>query len=69
VDIQVDAVRRQGLLALRRRELAHGIEDDVVGHAALGEVLLRVVDDTVCPEGSHQLKVGGAADAGDVGPE
>ena len=51
------------------RVLADGVDDRVVGLAAPGEVVLQVVDDVVGAEGSHELDVPGAADAGDMGAE
>src|SRR5450759_3340114 len=49
--------------------LADRVEDDVVRLAALGEVLLRVVDHPVRSERPHELEVLGAADSGDVRAE
>src|SRR5215472_17214717 len=49
--------------------LADSIEDDVVGLAILREVFLRVVDDPICSERSHEFEVLAATYRGDVGAE
>ena len=51
------------------RVLADGVEHDVVGLAALREVLLQIVDDLVCSQRPHELDVLRVAHGGDVGAE
>ena len=55
--------------AAPERVLADRVEDDVVGLAVLGEVLLQVVDHLVGAERTHELDVLRAAHGGDVGAE
>ena len=62
----VDPARLQRAPAAPERLLADGVEDHVVELAALGEVLVQVVDDLVGPERAHELDVLRVADGRDV---
>ena len=66
---EVDPARFQQSLASAERALADRIEDDVVRLLVLGEVLGRVVDDSVGAQAPDQFHVVGVADRGHVGAE
>ena len=57
------------MFATGKRDGTRRVEDDVVGLAALGEILLGVVDHLVRPNRAHELDIGGAADPGYFGAE
>src|SRR6266516_3538238 len=69
VGCQVAAAPLQRVSAAPERVLADCIEDDVVRLAVLGEVFLRVIDDPLGSERSHELEVLGVAHRSDVGFE
>ena len=48
---------------------ADRVEDDIVRLAVLGEVFLRVVDDSIGSERSDEFDVLGVAHSGDIGAE
>src|SRR5579872_5061942 len=54
---------------VRQRVVRHVVEDEVVAPTVLGEVLVRVVDDMVSPDGADHLHVLRAAHAGHLGAE
>src|SRR5688572_26964763 len=66
---KIAALGTKGALDLGHRRLADRIEDDVVGLAAPGEVLLRVVDDLVGAKGRDEGQVASAADPRDPSAE
>src|SRR5207248_1131745 len=49
---------------VRQGAVPRDVEDEVVAAAALGEVLLGVINDVVGAERPHQLGLRGAADTG-----
>src|SRR5690606_12308925 len=61
--------RFQRLAAAGEGGGAGGIEDDVPGLAAAGEILPGVVDHPFGPERAYQIDIAGAADAGHLGAE
>ena len=42
------------------------VEDQIEATRPVGEVILRVVEDVISPEGAHQIGLPGAAHAGDL---
>jgi hypothetical protein len=58
-----DAPRLQHALAAGKGGDAGRVEDDVVGRAVPGEILLGVVDDPRGSERAHEIKIGRAANA------
>ncbi|RIH75673.1 hypothetical protein Mterra_03957 [Calidithermus terrae] len=54
-DQRVNTLRAERGPVLRKRAVSRDVEDQVVAPAALGEVLLGVVNDVVRPEGARQV--------------
>lgn len=52
-----------------KRARSHGVEDDVVSVAALGEIAGGVVDHPIGAQGRHQVDVSRTADSGDLRAE
>ena len=44
--------------------IANAVEDDVVPFASFGEILVGVINDAICADGSHHIHIPGTAYAG-----
>ena len=66
VGCEVEAARLQRAFASCERELADGVEDDVIRLAVLGEVFPRVVDNPVRANRPDDVSIPRAADGCDV---
>ena len=53
----------------KQRVIADIVQDQVITLAALGEILLRVIDDVIRPDGADQVQVSRAAYTGDLRAE
>ena len=65
----VDAVRPERAPDAEDRMVRVGVDDPVVAFAGLRVVDRRVVEDVVGAERAHEVELGGAGDAGDLGAE
>ena len=60
--------RRERAPEQRQRPVAGGVDDDVVARAVAVDLVPGVVDDVLGTDGTHQLDLRGAADAGHDSP-